>query len=48
MYEKVDKVNLARHYIQVGTIFCANTNNKITLKNPLGTAVGIIVVPLFI
>ena len=43
MYGEVDKINLARHYFQIGIIFCAKTNNKITVKNHHGTAVGIIV-----
>ena len=32
MYVEVDKMNLPRHYFQIGIIFCAKTNNKITVK----------------
>ena len=47
-YGVVDKINLARHYFQIGIIFCAKTNTKIAVKNPHGTAIGIMVVHLFI
>ena len=49
MYGEVDKINLARHYFQIGIIFCAKINNNITVKKSSWySAVGIIVVHLFI
>ena len=49
MYGEVDKIKLGkRHYFQIGVIFCAKTNNIYCAKNPHGSAVGIIVVHLFI
>ena len=42
--ERLIKQNLARHYFQIGVILCPKTNNNITVKNPHGIAVGIIVV----
>ena len=47
MYGEVDKINLARHYFQIGMIFCAKLNIKITVKYPHGNAVGIMVVHMF-
>ena len=44
--ERLIKYNLARHYFQIGVIFCAETNNNITVKKSLWCAVGIIVVYL--
>ena len=32
MYGEVDKINLARHYFQIGVMFCAEASNKITVK----------------
>ena len=30
--ERLTKYNWARHYVQIGVIFCAETNNNITVK----------------
>ena len=32
MYGEVDKINLARHYFQIGIVFCAKKNNNSTVK----------------
>ena len=48
MYEEINKLHLGRHYCQIGVIFCPTTKNIYCNKNPHGTAVGIIVVHLFI
>ena len=49
MYGELLIKNLTRQYFQIGGIFCPKTNNNIYCKkNRHGTAVGIIVVHLFI
>ena len=42
--KRLIKKNLARRYFLIDVVFCPKTNNNITVKNPHGTAVGIIVV----
>ena len=46
--ERLIKSNLARHYFQISVIFCPKINMIYCKKNPHGTAVGIIVMHLFI
>ena len=46
--ERLIKYNLARHYFQIGVIFCPKTNNICCKKNPHGIAVGITVVHLYV
>ena len=48
MYGEVDEKNLARHYFQISIIVCPKTNNIYCKNNLPRTAVGIIVVHLFI
>ena len=48
MYGEVNKKNLARHYFQIGVIFCPKTKNIYWKRNLHGTAVGITVVRFFI
>ena len=44
----MERLNLARHYFQIGVIFRPKTKSIYCKTNPHGTAVGIIVVHLFI